>query len=97
MPISAPHPGEGLASAHDFVWSHRRAPYDLTVFQLGNAACHDYMWGYLFRYPGARRPARRAAAPGARPGLAQAAGTRGAHDYLAEFAPTIPTRRRTPV
>ena len=27
-------------------------PYDLVVYQLGNAACHDYMWGYLFRYPG---------------------------------------------
>lgn len=39
-------------SAQDFVWRHRRAPYDLTVYQLGNATCHDYMWGYLFRYPG---------------------------------------------
>ena len=34
------------------MWRHRRAPYDLVVYQLGNAACHDYMWGYLFRYPG---------------------------------------------
>jgi glycosyltransferase involved in cell wall biosynthesis len=40
------------STAHDFVWMHRRSPYDLTVFQLGNAACHDYMWGYLFHYPG---------------------------------------------
>ena len=40
------------ASAHDFVWKHRREPFDLTVFHLGNASCHDYMWGYLFRYPG---------------------------------------------
>jgi glycosyltransferase involved in cell wall biosynthesis len=39
-------------NAHDFVWRHRRQSYDLTVFHLGNAACHDYMWGYLFRYPG---------------------------------------------
>jgi len=39
-------------TAHDFVWRQRRNPYDLTVFQLGNAACHDYMWAYLFRYPG---------------------------------------------
>jgi glycosyltransferase involved in cell wall biosynthesis len=22
------------------------------VFQVGNADCHDYMWAYLFRYPG---------------------------------------------
>ncbi|MFN2446434.1 MAG: glycosyltransferase [Vicinamibacterales bacterium] len=42
----------GNWSAHDFVWKHRRAPYDLTVYQLGNASCHDYMWAYLFRYPG---------------------------------------------
>ena len=40
------------ATAHDFVWQHRRAPYDLVVYQLGNAACHDYMWAYLVRYPG---------------------------------------------
>jgi glycosyltransferase involved in cell wall biosynthesis len=39
-------------NAHDFVWKHRRRPYDLTVFQVGNAQCHDYMWAYLFRYPG---------------------------------------------
>lgn len=40
------------SSAHEFVWKHRRRPYDLTVYQMGNAACHDYMWSYLFRYPG---------------------------------------------
>ncbi len=38
--------------AHDFVWRQRRQPYDLTVYQLGNAACHGYMWAYLFNYPG---------------------------------------------
>jgi glycosyltransferase involved in cell wall biosynthesis len=42
----------GVYDAHDFVWRHRRQPYDLTVYQLGNATCHDYMWAYLFRYPG---------------------------------------------
>jgi glycosyltransferase involved in cell wall biosynthesis len=42
----------GLVSAHDFVWKHRRQPYDLTVYQMGNAVCHGYMWAYLFRYPG---------------------------------------------
>jgi glycosyltransferase involved in cell wall biosynthesis len=45
-------PAAGEFSAHDFVWKHRRNPYDLTVFQLGNASCHDYMWAYLFHYPG---------------------------------------------
>jgi len=38
--------------AHDFVWKHQRAPYDIVVYQLGNAPCHDYMWGYLTAYPG---------------------------------------------
>jgi len=38
--------------AHDFVWTHRRDPYDLVVYQLGNAPCHDYMWAYLATYPG---------------------------------------------
>ena len=41
-----------LRSAHDFVYLHRQQPYDLTVYQLGNSSCHDYMWPYLFRYPG---------------------------------------------
>ena len=45
---------EGVAafSAYDFPWRNRKHPYDLTVYQLGNAPCHDYMWAYLFRYPG---------------------------------------------
>jgi len=42
--------GEG--DAHDFVWRHKRAPYDLVVYQLGNSSWHDFIWGYLFRYPG---------------------------------------------
>jgi glycosyltransferase involved in cell wall biosynthesis len=38
--------------AHDFVWTtHRNAP-DLVIFQIGNAWYHDYMWPYVFRYPG---------------------------------------------
>ena len=39
-------------SAHDFVWLHAQRPYDLTVYQLGNSSHHDYVWPYLFRYPG---------------------------------------------
>jgi glycosyltransferase involved in cell wall biosynthesis len=39
-------------NAHDFVWKHLRAPYDLVVYQLGNARWHDYMWAYLAAYPG---------------------------------------------
>jgi glycosyltransferase involved in cell wall biosynthesis len=44
----APH----TFDAHDFVWKHQLDPYDLVVYQLGNAPCHDYMWAYLVRYPG---------------------------------------------
>ena len=46
------NPARPAASAHDFVWRHRQAPYDLTVYQLGNSSHHDYRWPYLFRYPG---------------------------------------------
>ena len=38
--------------AHDFPWRHARSPYDLIIYQLGNSGWHDYMWPYLFRYPG---------------------------------------------
>jgi glycosyltransferase involved in cell wall biosynthesis len=41
-----------IYTAHDFVWKHLREPYDLVVYQLGNAPCHDYMWAYLTRFPG---------------------------------------------
>lgn len=51
-PLQRPDPAEDIAGAHDFVWRHRRRPYDLVVYQLGNAPCHGYMWGYMFRYPG---------------------------------------------
>lgn len=44
--------GEGVRSAWDFPWRHRRDPYDLTIYQLGNAPCHDYMWAYLAAFPG---------------------------------------------
>ena len=39
-------------SAHDFVWARVRTPYDLVLYQMGNAWCHDYMWPYLFKWPG---------------------------------------------
>lgn len=45
--------GNGFAfDAHEFIWKHQRDPYDLIVYQLGNAPCHDYMWAYLARFPG---------------------------------------------
>ena len=44
--------GFSEANARDFAWRARRDPYDLVVYQLGNAPCHDYMWGYLDAHPG---------------------------------------------
>lgn len=38
--------------AHDFVWKHRREPYDLVVYQMGNSHHHDYIWAYMAVYPG---------------------------------------------
>ena len=38
--------------AHDFVWRHFRAPYDLTIFELADSPAHAYIWGYLFHDPG---------------------------------------------
>jgi glycosyltransferase involved in cell wall biosynthesis len=81
------HGGLRVRSAHDFIWLNQQAPYDLTVYQLGNSSVHDYMWPYLFRYPGltvlhdARLHHARAAAllRGARPA-----------DYRAEFAANQP-------
>jgi len=39
-------------SAHEFPWRHHLDPYDLTVYQVGNSSNHDYLWPYLFRFPG---------------------------------------------
>jgi len=39
-------------TVRDFAWRARRDPYDLVVYQLGNAPCHDFMWGYLAAHPG---------------------------------------------
>jgi len=44
--------GARLLDTHDFPWRHARAPYDLAIYQLGNSGWHDYMWPYLFKYPG---------------------------------------------
>jgi glycosyltransferase involved in cell wall biosynthesis len=41
-----------LWRAHDFVPRHLARAYDLVVYQLGNATCHEFMWPYLMRYPG---------------------------------------------
>lgn len=52
----APHPlgGPGLRvfPAHEFAWRQLQRPYDLNVYQLGNAACHDFIWPHLATHPG---------------------------------------------
>ena len=40
------------SNAYDFVWRHRQTRYDVIVYQMGNSSHHDYIWPYLFRYPG---------------------------------------------
>ncbi len=53
LPETPPQRGEArLSSAHDFIWRHRRDPYDLVVYQIGNSALHEFIWPYLFRWPG---------------------------------------------
>jgi glycosyltransferase involved in cell wall biosynthesis len=51
-PNPANVPNLSVRSAHDFLWRHAGAPYDLVVYQLGNSSCHDFMWPYLVRHPG---------------------------------------------
>ena len=41
-----------FSSAHDFVWKHRREPYDLAVYELADTPPYAFVWPYLVRYPG---------------------------------------------
>ncbi|MGH9310262.1 MAG: glycosyltransferase family 4 protein [Vicinamibacterales bacterium] len=50
--VDTPSADGDLRSAHEFVWQHQQNPYDLPVYQLGNSSHHDYIWPYLFRFPG---------------------------------------------
>jgi hypothetical protein len=50
---AAPGPGDvRVQSAHDFVWRIARGQYDLVVYQIGNSRLHEFIWPYLFRWPG---------------------------------------------
>ena len=42
----------GLFDARDFVRQQRGAPYDLVVYHLGVAPCHDDVWPCLLRHAG---------------------------------------------
>lgn len=41
-----------LTNAHDFPWTHFRAPYDVCVFDLDNTTAHAFVWPYLLHYGG---------------------------------------------
>lgn len=40
------------ATAHDFVWTHVRAPYDVWVYELNNTPAHQFVWPYVMHYGG---------------------------------------------
>ena len=44
--------GASASQAHDFLPRHLTRPYDLVVYQLGNSWLHDFIWPYVFRFPG---------------------------------------------
>jgi glycosyltransferase involved in cell wall biosynthesis len=80
-----------VLSAHAFVWRHAREAYDLILYQAGNSRLHEFLWPYLFEWPGLvvlhdlrLQHARGAALLGAgRPGA-----------YRAEFAHDVGAARR---
>jgi hypothetical protein len=39
-------------TAHDFVWKHFRAPYDMCLYELRDAPRYRFIGAYLFHYPG---------------------------------------------
>jgi glycosyltransferase involved in cell wall biosynthesis len=48
-----PVPGHlRVLSAHDFVWRAGLGQYDVAVYQIGNSTTHEFIWPYLFRWPG---------------------------------------------
>jgi glycosyltransferase involved in cell wall biosynthesis len=54
-PGEAAPPAPGVVrvlTAHDFVWRQARGQYDLATYQIGNSTHHQFVWPYLFRYPG---------------------------------------------
>jgi glycosyltransferase involved in cell wall biosynthesis len=41
-----------VLGAHDFVWREARGQYDQVVYQIGNSSLHEFIWPYLYRWPG---------------------------------------------
>jgi len=53
FPSSAPSAGEiRVQSAHEFPWRQMQGQFDLVVYQVGNSRLHEFIWPYLFRWPG---------------------------------------------
>lgn len=45
-------PGAPASRAHEFLPRHVTRPYDVVVYQLGNSWLHEFIWPYVFRFPG---------------------------------------------
>jgi glycosyltransferase involved in cell wall biosynthesis len=45
--------GENVHPHGQFYYLQKARPYDLCLYQMGNSLLHEYMYGYLFQYPGA--------------------------------------------
>lgn len=45
--------GSNIFHHGEFYFKQKNNPYDLCLYQIGNSLLHEYMYGYLFRYPGA--------------------------------------------
>jgi hypothetical protein len=39
-------------TAHDFVWKHFRAPYDVCLYEWSHGPRHRFIGAYVFHYPG---------------------------------------------
>ena len=91
---SAPDTGMRVFSAHDFVWRERERPYDLVVYQLGNAPLPRLHVGVPRPLSGPRGAARRTTASRARAHAAAAVAVRGRTTTGANSGSTIPTPTR---
>jgi hypothetical protein len=85
--------GRPLRSAHEFVWRHRRQPYDLTVYQLGNSSHARLPVALPLPVSGPDRAARRA--PASRARRRAAAGRAGRATTGRSSLPTTPARHPT--
>ena len=38
--------------AGEFVWRNLQSPYHINIYQMGNSTYHDYIYPFVFQYPG---------------------------------------------